>query len=124
MFADNKFCYFAVDLLETNKLIGFIGLSQMTFDSPFTPCVDIGWRIGFQYWNHGYATEGANRCLQYAFDDLKLKEVFSVAPLVNTKSIAIMRKIGMIQQSQFEHPLLTNYEHLKKCALFYMANGL
>jgi RimJ/RimL family protein N-acetyltransferase len=123
MFAENRFCYFAVELLETNELIGFIGLSQLTFESSFTPCVDIGWRIGFKYWNCGYATEGAKRCLQYAFEDLKLKEVFSVAPVINVKSIAIMHKIGMLERTHFEHPLLNSFDYLKKCALFFISNN-
>jgi len=123
MFAENRFCYFAVELLETNELIGFIGLSQLTFESSFTPCVDVGWRIGLKYWNCGYATEGAKRCLLYAFEDLKLKEVFSVAPVINVKSIAIMHKIGMLQRTYFEHPLLNNFDHLKKCTLFYISNN-
>jgi RimJ/RimL family protein N-acetyltransferase len=41
---ENSFCYFAVDKLENNQFIGFIGLAEQTFDSDFTPCIDIGWR--------------------------------------------------------------------------------
>ncbi len=45
LFQDKGFCYFAVDKLETNQFIGFIGLSEQTYQADFTPCIDIGWRI-------------------------------------------------------------------------------
>lgn len=51
-FAENGFCYFAVDLLETKELIGFIGLSKQEYDAGFeTPFVDIGWRLSKTTWN-------------------------------------------------------------------------
>src|SRR5215217_2088036 len=61
-FQERGYCYFAVELLKTNTLIGFTGLSDKTFESDFTPCIDIGWRLGTAHWNKGYATEGAARC--------------------------------------------------------------
>jgi RimJ/RimL family protein N-acetyltransferase len=117
-FATQGFCYFAVDKLETGALIGFIGFSLQTFEAAFTPCIDIGWRISSRDWNQGYATEGANRCLEYAFDVLKIDHVFAIAPKINVKSAHIMTKIGMQKQYEFEHPLLLNVEQLKTCVLY------
>src|SRR5688572_24415738 len=62
-FDKKGYCYFAVDKLEDNRFIGFIGLSEQTYKTDFTPCVDIGWRIKSSEWNKGFATEGAKRCL-------------------------------------------------------------
>ena len=57
---ENKgFCYFAVDELATGNFIGFIGMSEQSFEAPFTPCVDIGWRLRPDAWNQGLASEGA-----------------------------------------------------------------
>jgi RimJ/RimL family protein N-acetyltransferase len=117
-FAERGFCYFAVDKLETGTLIGFIGISLQTFEAAFTPCIDIGWRIASSEWNQGYATEGANRCLDYAFDVLKLDNIFAIAPKLNVKSAHIMTKIGMQKLDEFEHPSLMNAEHLKTCVLY------
>ncbi len=44
-FSEKGFCYFAVDHLKTNELIGFIGIHEQTFEADFTPCIDIGWRL-------------------------------------------------------------------------------
>lgn len=117
-FLDSKFCYFAVDKLENQEFIGFIGLSKQTYDAKFTPCVDIGWRIKSSEWNNGFATEGAKRCLDYAFNDLGIEKVYSVAPKINSKSEHIMTKIGMKKLYEFNHSLLSNDERLKCCVLY------
>lgn len=117
-FAERGYCYFAVDELSTNTLIGFIGLSWKTFEADFTPCVDIGWRLKPDVWNKGYATEGAIRCLDYAFYTLKLDRVYSMAPKMNTTSERVMQKAGMIKVGEFEHPLLLDHPHLKQCVLY------
>lgn len=117
-FETKGFCYFAVDKLNENEFIGFIGLSEQTFESPFTPCVDIGWRLAESAWNQGFATEGAKRCLKYASEVLKLKTVKAIAPELNLNSIRVMQKIGMIKVGTFEHPLLKNFKRLETC-IFY-----
>lgn len=117
-FLEKEFCYFAVEILETEELIGFIGLSEQTYEVDFNPSIDIGWRLLPSSWGKGYATEGAKRCLIYAFQDLNLKEIVSVAPEVNIPSITVMQKIGMEKEKSFAHPLLQDYPKLQKCVLY------
>lgn len=117
-FNNNGFCYFAVDKLEGNNFIGFIGLSEQTYEAEFTPCIDIGWRLAKEEWNRGYATEGAKRCLQFAFEEMKLQEVVAVCPEANKTSEAVMKKIGMQKIAVFDHPLLKDHDHLKSCLLY------
>lgn len=117
-FEEKGFCYFAVDKLDDNEFIGFIGLSEQTYKADFTPCVDIGWRIKSSEWNKGFATEGAKKCLDYALNTLKLETIFSVAPKANVRSEHIMKKIGLQKKYEFEHPALVNDERLKTCVLY------
>jgi RimJ/RimL family protein N-acetyltransferase len=117
-FANKGFCYFAVEKLENNEFIGFTGLCEQTYNASFTPCVDIGWRIKSSEWNKGFATEAAKKCLDYAFNVLKLEAVYATAPKINIKSEHIMKKIGMKKQYEFEHPLLINDARLKTCVLY------
>jgi hypothetical protein len=49
-FTEKQFCLFAAEEKETPKLIGFIGLSIPRFEAHFTPAVEIGWRLGSQFW--------------------------------------------------------------------------
>lgn len=113
------FCYFAVDILETNQFIGFTGILHQNYESPFTPCIDIGWRLKRSYWNKGYATEAANACLKFASNQLNLKEIYSIASKINVNSIAVMKKIGMKYHSDFQHPTLLKNELLKDCVVYY-----
>ncbi|MDP3468353.1 MAG: GNAT family N-acetyltransferase [Daejeonella sp.] len=122
-FAENSFCYFAVDKLENNAFIGFIGLSEKLFEAEFTPCIDIGWRLSSEEWNKGYATEGARRCLEYANEILKLEKIVSMAPKINVKSESVMKKIGMKKVLEFEHPLLINDERLRDCVLYQITKS-
>ena len=117
-FNEKGFCYFAVVKLENNEFIGFIGLSQATFESDFTPCIDIGWRLKSSEWNKGFATEGAKACLKFGFEKLKIKSIYSIAPIVNAKSILVMAKIGMVKVKNFMHPLLKDYPKLVECVLY------
>ena len=49
MFSVKGYCYFAVDNMEDNSLIGFIGLCDQDYDVEFAPCIDIGWRLDKKY---------------------------------------------------------------------------
>lgn len=117
-FHERGYCYYAVDRLDKEVFIGFIGLSWQTYQADFTPCVDIGWRLKKTEWNQGFATEGAKRCLDYAFKELEIKTVFAIAPKVNVKSIRIMEGIGMTKVSEFQHPYLQDDERLRDCVLY------
>lgn len=114
-FADHGYCYFAAELLDTKELIGFIGLCYQTYEAPFTPCTDIGWRLDPRFWGHGYATEGAEACLDYAFGELGLERVVAVAASVNIPSLAVMKRIGMEAQYTFDHPALLDNDYLREC---------
>lgn len=117
-YAQKGYCYFAVDKLEDQSCIGFIGLSEQNYPADFTPCVDIGWRICSQEWNKGYATEGALRCMDYAFNVLNLDTVYAVAPMINVKSEHIMIRIGMEKWGEFQHPKLSDHPRLQKCIVY------
>lgn len=74
-FQDRAYTYFATEILETKEFIGFVGLAYQDYPSEYTPSVDIGWRLIKTAWGKGFATEGAKRCLEYAFNRLKLNRV-------------------------------------------------
>ncbi len=120
--AAKGFCYFAVDELKTKTLIGFIGLHEQTFEAAFTPCIDIGWRLHTAAWGKGYATEGAKRCVQYAFETLHLKKLYAFAPEVNLRSVNVMKKAGLHFTGTFIHPLLVNDARLKQCVIYELDN--
>ena len=117
-YRDKGFCYFAVDRLSDKTFIGFIGLSEQTYESDFTPCIDIGWRLSQKEWGKGYATEGAKRCLDFAFEELNLKNIKAICPVLNKASEQVMQKIGMTKNYIFKHSLLKENKTLKSCLLY------
>ena len=117
-FAEKGYCYFAVDKLDREEWIGFIGLSDQDYKADFTPCIDIGWRLKQSAWHNGFATEGAKRCMEYGLTNLGLLKVFAVAPKINARSEHIMKSIGMFKVSEFDHPALREDTRLNPCILY------
>ena len=115
---DNGYGLFAVERKEDHSFIGFTGFSHPAFESWFTPCVEIGWRLAKPYWNYGYATEAAKACLVFGFTILLLKDIYSFTTVHNTRSEPVMKKIGMQQLDLFDHPLLKEGHHLQKHVLY------
>jgi [ribosomal protein S5]-alanine N-acetyltransferase len=71
------FGLFAVEKIATEEFIGFTGFMVPTFESFFTPCIEIGWRIKKQHWDKGYATEAAKACIHYGFKTLQFDKIYS-----------------------------------------------
>src|SRR5215510_13849963 len=44
-FEQHGFGLWAVEIPNVTSFAGFIGLSVPGFEAPFTPCVEIGWRL-------------------------------------------------------------------------------
>ncbi|MDX6282565.1 MAG: hypothetical protein QOH03_3636, partial [Kribbellaceae bacterium] len=91
--AERGFGLWAVEVRETGQFIGFIGLSVPTFDAPFLPGVEIGWRLAKDAWGKGYATEGARASLAYGFGEAGLDEVVSFTATTNKPSQRVMERI-------------------------------
>lgn len=119
-FANNGFGLYAVELKNTNEFIGFTGFSIPRFESFFTPCVEIGWRLKHAAWGKGYATEAAKACLHYGFNTLGFDKVYSFTAAVNTPSENVMKKAGMIKAGEFNHPLLAPDSLLCRHVLYTM----
>jgi len=87
--------------------IGFTGLHFAQFDAHFTPCVEVGWRLAFDYWGHGYATEAARLALGHGFGTLALPEIVSFTSTANHRSRAVMERLGMRRNAEDDFDRLT-----------------
>jgi RimJ/RimL family protein N-acetyltransferase len=118
----NKHGYtlWATELKETGELIGFIGLNYTDWAAHFTPTVEVGWRLGSQYWSKGYATEGAKAALDYGFRKCGLKEIVSFTVPANIRSIRVMQKLGLKRDlnGDFAHPKLPTDHPLSQHILY------
>ncbi len=111
---------FAAGLLEDRSFIGFIGLSIPSFDAPFMPAVEVGWRLAFEYWGQGLATEGARAAVHFAFGELGLESLVSFTVPGNLRSRRVMEKLGMTHdpRDDFDHPRLPEGHALRRHVLY------
>lgn len=77
----------------SKALLGFCGLIAQTVEQEEK--VELGYRLGRQYWSKGYATEAAIAMRDHAFNDLKLDELISIIQPDNIGSIKVAEKLGM-----------------------------
>jgi RimJ/RimL family protein N-acetyltransferase len=96
----------AVEVTGTAPFVGFVGLNPALFDAPFTPAVEVGWRMAREHWGHGYATEGARAALDFGFNTLALDEIVSFTTHGNTRSRRVMERLGMQRDpaDDFDNP--------------------
>jgi len=115
----------AVEVPGTAPFIGFVGLNPATFDAPFTPTVEVGWRLARAYWGHGYATEGARAALAFGFDELTLDEIVSFTSHGNTPSRRVMERLGMHHDpaDDFDNPTLPAGDPLRAHVLYRLDRG-
>jgi RimJ/RimL family protein N-acetyltransferase len=110
----------AVEVVDTSAFAGFIGLTRPRFEAHFTPCVEVGWRLGPAYWGQGYATEGARAALAFGFSTLGIHEIVSLTTEANARSRRVMQRLGMTHDpaDDFEHPGLPPGHRLRHHVLY------
>ena len=119
-FDTHGFGFWAVEAPNVAELIGMVGLAISRFETHFTPCVEIGWRLARAHWGKGYATEAARASLRHGFERLGLDEIVSFTVPQNVRSRAVMEKIGMTRSpaDDFDHPSVPEGHRLRRHVLY------
>ena len=84
------FGMWAVELKETGRFIGRIGL----YFPEGWPGLEVGWLLDRTYWGQGLAVEGGRAALDFAFRELRADHVISIIHADNQNSIRVAEKIG------------------------------
>ncbi len=110
----------ALEELATGAFVGYTGLWPATFAAPFTPAVEVGWRLARAAWGQGYASEAARAAVADGFGRLGLDEIVSFTAAVNVRSRAVMERIGMVRDEagDFLHPSLPEGHELQAHVLY------
>lgn len=87
--------------LKDGTFIGWCGLRFF----PEQDEVDLGYRFMKKFWGQGFATESSKRCLEYGFQELKLKRIIAKAMPENIPSIKVIQKLGMTFKGYVKDPL-------------------
>ncbi len=84
------FGLFAVIERATGTFVGRLG----PWNPEGWPGFEVGWTLRSEYWGRGFATEGAARCIEYAFTELGQPHIMSLIDPQNTKSIRVAERLG------------------------------
>lgn len=103
--ARDGFGFMAVERRRDGAFPGFCGIGRVGPALPFAPAVEIGWRLARHAWGQGYATESPRAWMAHGFG-LGLAEIVAMAAPANTRSTAVMQRIGVTRDpgGDFDHP--------------------
>lgn len=119
-FAREELGLWAVEVPGVASFIGYVGLWPVSFEAPFAPAIEIGWRLGRAHWGRAYAVEAANAALRDGFERLGLAEIVSFTTVSNHRSRRVMEKLGMTRDpcEDFDHPRLPEGHPLRPHVLY------
>ncbi|MCE1236870.1 MAG: GNAT family N-acetyltransferase [Hyphomicrobiales bacterium] len=114
---------FAMSALEeraTGRFLGVVGLQRIPFDAPFTPAVEVGWRIERAAWGRGLASEAARAAVDWGFGPGGFAEIVAVTLADNQRSRAVMERLGMTRDpvEDFDHPLVPIGHPMRRHVLY------
>ena len=124
-FDAHGFGRWAVEVAESEKFIGFVGINIPPYTLPFSPCVEVAWRVCADEWGKGYAPEAANEAMRDGFERVGLQEIVSFTTLINLKSRRVMEKLGMryCPAEDFDHPMVPEGHRLRRHVLYRMSKA-
>lgn len=99
-YREDGFGLWAVDLRETDEMIGQCGLTRQRILE--TDVIEVGYLFNRAYWHQGYATEAATACVDYAFEQLGVERVWAQVRDTNIGSMNVAIRLGMTIRGRFE----------------------
>jgi [ribosomal protein S5]-alanine N-acetyltransferase len=87
----------AITLKDTGALLGYVGLQLYVLprEPLATPEVELYYKLGRAYWGQGYATEACRALIRFAFDEMRLARIVTIAAAENMPSIKLLEALGM-----------------------------
>lgn len=104
---------------KDNLLVFYIPVKEDWLDC--CARMQIGWRLAYQHWGKGYATEAASTALRVGFEQLLVDEIVSFTTVGNLHSQAVMKRIGITRTETIEHPSLRKGSPLRQHCLYRLS---
>ena len=122
-FDEHGFGLWALEIRGRGEFIGFTGLAVQTFDAPFNPSIEVGWRLTRSAWGNGYALEAARASVADGFERVGLDEMVSMTSVLNVRSQGVMERLAMVRDpaDDFEHPRVPDGSPLRPHALYRLS---
>ena len=111
--------FWAVENKESNKFLGYAGLHVPATKFPFSPCIEIAWRVEDKYWRNGYVLEAGKEILRCSFEDLGLEEIVYFTSVLNHQAEVLMEELGMKNKEEnFKHPSMPSGHDIEEHKLY------
>jgi [ribosomal protein S5]-alanine N-acetyltransferase len=114
-YGSEDFCYWGIELKTDGELIGAIDFYN--FD-PATENCEVGYSIGYQWWNQGYGTEALRAVIEFGFKHMNIHKISAAHNLDNEASGKIMIKAGMVHEGTIRHMIRNSKNQYKDCAVY------
>jgi len=88
--------FWAVERREDGLLVGMCGL----FKRPALPEPDLGYALLAEHEGRGYALEAARGCVAHARERFGWPSLMAITALHNAASVALLGKLGFVEQPQ------------------------
>lgn len=98
-YQDDGFGLWALIEKQTGEMVGQAGLTWQ--DCEGEKVLEIGYLLKKNFWHQGYATEAAEACKTYAFEQLGALRVYSIIKSDNWASMRVAERIGMKKEKEF-----------------------
>ncbi len=89
----------AVVLRETGEVIGQCGITRQLIEDESV--FEVGYLFQRRHWHHGYATEAASACRDWAFRTLDTDELYAKVRDTNIASMNVAIRLGMTVRRRF-----------------------
>jgi RimJ/RimL family protein N-acetyltransferase len=81
--------------VERREDAAFLGMCGLHHQQAYPDDLEIAWRLAYEHWGRGYATEAARAWLDHGFEHVGMPRVISITDRPNLRSLAVMRRLGM-----------------------------
>lgn len=121
---ENSWGFWAVEEKSSGRFLGYAGLHAPQTQFPFSPCVEIGWRMEDRYWENGYVQEAGEAILKSAFEEIGLDEIVYFSSIHNHKAESVVNRLGMKKEDEiFYHPFVEIGHPLSEHYLYKIRRG-
>ncbi len=103
LYESGKGVCFGVILPSGDNLVGVVSLKKI---DPIHRNAELGYWIGKEYWNNGYATEAAVAVVNYGFGGLNLQRMYAHCLSRNPSSRKVLSKLGMTHEGKLRQHIL------------------
>jgi RimJ/RimL family protein N-acetyltransferase len=109
-----------VELPGEAEFAGVVGLNRIVWRAPFTPAVEVAWRLARKFWGWGIAFEAARATIEDGFSRLGLAEIIAITTPANRRSWLLIERLGMVRDlaGDFDHPRIPDGHPLKRHVLY------